>query len=238
MAGPHQTDAARRGAGPTGLVAALSFAEAGLTVELIERNGARRAQLRAPLHPRSLGVSRSSASGRARSRRARARVVHDLPGEERRATLRCMVREALPLPARAARERPRPALPSRSRRRNEGRWSRRRAGLAAHGDAVAPRVERLERSRAAAVARTRWAVGEARTSAPGSWSAPTSTVCWCAGRSDPFEEPGRPRPSRSSSAPPPAPRGDAARGRPALSDALRPLPGGRAAGASGPRRRR
>jgi len=57
VAGPHQTDVLVVGAGPTGLVAALSLAEAGLSVEVIDEEWRPAGHSYAlALHPRSIGV--------------------------------------------------------------------------------------------------------------------------------------------------------------------------------------
>lgn len=165
MSGPHQTDVLVVGAGPTGLVAALSLAEAGLSVELIDEEWRPAGHSYAlALHPRSLGLL--AQLGLAQDAIAQGRKLESLTilaGEEPRATLRCTVLDErfpflLALPQSALES----LLADRLAKKGiKVRWSHRLAGLEARGDAVTATVQRLEKeSGGYAVARTEWAVGE------------------------------------------------------------------------------
>ena len=165
MAGPHQTDVLVVGAGPTGLVAALSLAEAGLSVEVIDEEWRPAGHSYAlALHPRSIGVL--AELGLAQDAIAQGQKLESLTiltGEEKRDTLRCAVLDerfpfllALPQSALEA------LLADRLAKKGiKVRWSHRLAGLEPKGDTVTATVERLEKeSGGYAVAHTEWLVGE------------------------------------------------------------------------------
>lgn len=165
MAGPQQTDVLVVGAGPTGLVAALSFAEAGLSVQLIEEEWRPAGHSYAlALHPRSLGVL--AELGLAQAAIAQGRKLETLTvlvGEEPRTTVRCTVPDErfpflLALPQSSLESLLADAL---ARKGIKVRWSHRLARLETRGDTVEATVERLEKeSGGYAVARTEWAVAE------------------------------------------------------------------------------
>ena len=93
MAGIHQTDVLVVGAGPTGLVAALSLAEAGLSVEVIDEEWRPAGHSYAlALHPRSIGVL--AELGIAQDAIAQGQKLESLTvlaGDEKRGTQRCAV---------------------------------------------------------------------------------------------------------------------------------------------------
>jgi 2-polyprenyl-6-methoxyphenol hydroxylase-like FAD-dependent oxidoreductase len=153
------------GAGPTGLTAALSLAEAGLSVELIDEEWRPAGHSHAlALHPRSQSVL--AELGLAQDTIAHGRKLESLTvltGPEPRTTVRCTVPDArfpflLALPQSALES----LLAERLARKGiKARWSHRLAGLELRGDSVAATVERLEKeSGGYAVARTEWAVAE------------------------------------------------------------------------------
>ena len=165
MAGPHQTDVLVVGAGPTGLVAALSLAEAGLSVEVIDEEWRPAGHSYAlALHPRSIGVL--AELGIAQDAIAQGQKLESLTvlaGDEQRGTQRCAVLDerfpfllALPQSALEA------LLAERLAKKGiKVRWSHRLASLEPRGDRVTATVERLEKeSGGYAVAHTEWLVGE------------------------------------------------------------------------------
>ena len=165
MAGPHQTDVLVVGAGPTGLVAALSLAEAGLSVEVIDEEWRPAGHSYAlALHPRSIGVL--AELGIAQDAIAQGHKLESLTvlaGDQKRGTQRCSVLDerfpfllALPQSALEA------LLADRLAKKGiKVRWSHRLAGLEPHGDTVTATVQRLEKeSGGYAVAHTEWSVGE------------------------------------------------------------------------------
>ncbi len=165
MAGPHQTDVLVVGAGPTGLVAALSLAEAGLSVEVIDEEWRPAGHSYAlALHPRSVGVLAELALAQdAIAQGHKLESLTILAGEEKRVTLRCTVPDerfpfllALPQSSLEA------LLADRLAKKGiKVRWSHRLAGLEPRGDTVTATVERLEKeSGGYAVAHTEWLVGE------------------------------------------------------------------------------
>jgi len=168
VAGPIETDVLVVGAGPTGLLAALSLAELGLAVEVIEEEWRPAGHSYAlALHPRSLGVL--AQLGVAQEAIAQGRKLESLTiltGAEPRATLRCAVLDErfpflLALPQSALEG----LLADRlAKKAIKVRWSHRLAGLETRGDTVTASVQRLEKeSGGYAVARTEWAVGESLT---------------------------------------------------------------------------
>jgi len=165
VSGPHQTDVLVVGAGPTGLVAALSLAEAGLSVEVIDEEWRPAGHSYAlALHPRSIGVL--AELGLAQDAIAQGQKLESLTiltGEEKRGTQRCAVLDerfpfllALPQSALEA------LLAERLAKKGiKVRWSHRLAGFEPKGDTVTATVERLEKeSSGYAVAHTEWLVGE------------------------------------------------------------------------------
>lgn len=165
MAGPQETDVLVVGAGPTGLVAALALAEAGLAVEVIEEEWRPAGHSYAlALHPRSLALL--AELGLAQDAIAQGKKLESLTilaGEEPRETLRCNVLHdrfpfLLVLPQSGLES----LLSEKLARRGiKVRWSHRLAALEPRGDAVTASVQRLEKeSGGYAVARTEWAVAE------------------------------------------------------------------------------
>jgi 2-polyprenyl-6-methoxyphenol hydroxylase-like FAD-dependent oxidoreductase len=165
VAGPHETDVLVVGAGPTGLLAALSLAELGLAVEVIEEEWRLAGHSYAlALHPRSLGVLAQlgiTQDAIAQGRKLESLTI--LTGAEQRGTLRCSVLDErfpflLALPQSALES----LLADRLAKKGiKVRWSHRLAGLEVRGDTVTASVQHLEKeSGGYAVARTEWAVGE------------------------------------------------------------------------------
>jgi len=165
VAGPHQTDVLVVGAGPTGLVAALSLAEAGLSVEVIDEEWRPAGHSYAlALHPRSIEVL--GELGIAQDAIAQGHKLESLTilsGEEKRGTQRCAVPDErfpflLALPQSALES----LLAERLAKKGiKVRWSHRLAGLEPRGDTVTASVQRLEKeSSGYAVAHTEWSVGE------------------------------------------------------------------------------
>jgi 2-polyprenyl-6-methoxyphenol hydroxylase-like FAD-dependent oxidoreductase len=165
VAGPHQTDVLVVGAGPTGLVAALSLAEAGLSVEVIDEEWRPAGHSYAlALHPRSIGVlAQLGIAQEAIAQGQKLESLTVLAGDEKRGTLRCAVLDerfpfllALPQSALEA------LLAERLAKKGiKVRWSHRLAGLEPRGDTVTASVQRLEKeSGGYAVARTEWSVAE------------------------------------------------------------------------------
>lgn len=165
MSRPHETDVLVVGAGPTGLVAALSLADAGLSVEVIEEEWRPAGHSYAlALHPRSLGVL--AELGLAQQAIARGRKLESLTlllGAEPRNTLRCSVPDSrfpylLALPQSGLEGLLAELL---AKKGIKVRWSHRLAGIETRDDGVTATVERLEKeSGGYAVARTEWAVAE------------------------------------------------------------------------------
>jgi NADPH-dependent dioxygenase len=159
----RQTDALVVGAGPTGLVAALSLAKAGLSVEVIDEAWRQAGHSYAlALHPRSLNLldelgvaSQAADSGR------KLPSLTLLAGDEPRQSLRCGARDdrfpyLLSLPQSGLERLLTDALAQLG---VKVRWSHRLASLEPNGDAVVATVERLEKeSGGYGVAHTEWAV--------------------------------------------------------------------------------
>jgi 2-polyprenyl-6-methoxyphenol hydroxylase-like FAD-dependent oxidoreductase len=165
VAGPHQTDVLVVGAGPTGLVAALSLAEAGLSVEVIDEEWRPAGHSYAlALHPRSIHVLAELAIAEdAIAQGQKLESLTILSGEEKRGTQRCAVLDErfpflLALPQSALES----LLAERLAKKGiKVRWSHRLAGLEPRGDTVTATVQRLEKeSSGYAVAHTEWSVGE------------------------------------------------------------------------------
>jgi 2-polyprenyl-6-methoxyphenol hydroxylase-like FAD-dependent oxidoreductase len=165
VAALHETDVLVVGAGPTGLLAALSLAEAGLSVELVDEEWRPAGHSYAlALHPGSLGLL--AQLGLAQEAIAQGRKLESLTilaGDEPRSTLRCAVTHQrfpflLALPQSALEG----LLAERLAKKGvKVRWSHRLARLEAKGDTVTASVDRLEKeSSGYAVARTEWAVAE------------------------------------------------------------------------------
>ena len=165
MSAPRQIDVLVVGAGPTGLVAALSLAEAGLSVEVIDEEWRPAGHSYAlALHPRSLRLL--AELGLAEDAIAQGRKLESLTilaGDEPRATIRCtLVDERFPfllsLPQSALEKQLADAL---ARKGIKVRWSHRLASLEAKDDSVLATVHRLEKESAGyAVAHTEWTVAE------------------------------------------------------------------------------
>jgi 2-polyprenyl-6-methoxyphenol hydroxylase-like FAD-dependent oxidoreductase len=172
VAGPTVTDVLVVGAGPTGLVAALSLAEAGLTVEVIDEEWRPAGHSYAlALHPHSVGLLAKLGIGpEAIAQGQKLESFTLLTGEENRGTQRCVVHDerfpfllALPQSTLEA------LLAERLARKGvKVRWSHRLAALEPHGDTVTARVERLEKeSGGYGVAHTEWSVAEVRSFSAG-----------------------------------------------------------------------
>jgi 2-polyprenyl-6-methoxyphenol hydroxylase-like FAD-dependent oxidoreductase len=160
-----ETDVLVVGAGPTGLVAALALAEAGLAVELIEEEWRPAGHSYAlALHPSSLGLLDGlslATDAIAQGRKLESMTL--LAGEEPRATLRCAVGDArfpylLALPQSGLENLLAQRLAAKGVRIH---WSHRLAGLEPRGDSVTATVHKLAKESAGyAVARTEWAIDE------------------------------------------------------------------------------
>jgi 2-polyprenyl-6-methoxyphenol hydroxylase-like FAD-dependent oxidoreductase len=165
VAAPRKTDVLVVGAGPTGLVAALSLAQAGLTVEIIDEEWRPAGHSYAlALHPRSLellgGLGLAEA---AISQGCRLGSLTILAGDEPPATIRCsLVHDRFPfllsLPQSGLEQVLTEALAKMGVKVG---WSHRLAGLELGGDAVRATVHRLEKESAGyAVAHTEWTIAE------------------------------------------------------------------------------
>jgi 2-polyprenyl-6-methoxyphenol hydroxylase-like FAD-dependent oxidoreductase len=165
VAGIHQTDVLVVGAGPTGLVAALSLAEAGLSVEVIDEEWRPAGHSYAlALHPRSIGVL--AELGIAQDAIAQGQKLESLTvlaGDEKRGTQRCAVLDErfpflLSLPQNGLEKLLADAL---ARKAIKVRWSHRLAGLETRDDSVVATVQRLEKESAGyGVAHTEWSIAE------------------------------------------------------------------------------
>ena len=161
----RQTDVLVVGAGPTGLVAALSLAEAGLSVQVIDEEWRPAGHSYAlALHARSLGLLDGLGLGQAalaQGRRLESLAL--MAGDEPRATLRPGSPDGrfpflLSLPQNALETLLAVALRKRG---IEVLWSHRLAALEPRGDTVEASVHRLEKESAGyAVAHTEWAIAE------------------------------------------------------------------------------
>jgi 2-polyprenyl-6-methoxyphenol hydroxylase-like FAD-dependent oxidoreductase len=159
----RQTDALVVGAGPTGLVAALSLAKAGLAVEIIDEAWRPAGHSYAlALHPRSLLLLDELGVAAAAIEQGRKLASFTLlAGDEARLSLRCGTPDErfpylLSLPQSALERLLWDAL---ARQGVKVRWSHRLAGLEPHDDGVVATVERLEKeSGGYGVAHTEWAV--------------------------------------------------------------------------------
>ncbi len=162
----RQVDVLVAGAGPTGLLAALSLAEAGLSVELVDEEWRPAGHSYAlALHPRSLGLL--DQLGVLKDAMAEGRKLPSLTisGQEETGPqlVRCVVSDErfpflLALP-QSTLER---LLSERLAKQGvRVRWSHRVAALDARGDHVAATVQRLEKeSSGYAVAHSEWAIAE------------------------------------------------------------------------------
>jgi 2-polyprenyl-6-methoxyphenol hydroxylase-like FAD-dependent oxidoreductase len=167
VSAPSRTDVLVVGAGPTGLVAALSLAEAGLAVEVVDEEWRPAGHSYAlALHPASLRVL--AELGLAQQAVAQGRKLESLTilaGDENepRATIRCGVLDdrfpfLLSLPQSGLEKLLAEALAAKG---VKVRWSHRLASLDMREDRVVATVQRLEKESAGyAVARTEWTLGE------------------------------------------------------------------------------
>jgi len=161
----RHTDALVVGAGPTGLLTALSLAQAGLSVEVIDEEWQPAGHSYAlALHPRSLRLlDELGLASRAMEHGRKLPSITILAGDEPRVTIRCSVIDErfphlLVLPQNALERLLADAL---ARKGVKVRWSHRLAGLEPHDDAVAATVHRLEKeSGGYGVAHTEWAVAD------------------------------------------------------------------------------
>jgi len=162
MSSDSRTDVLVVGAGPTGLVAALQLAQAGLDVEVIEEEWRPAGHSYAlALHPRSLALlDRLGLAAELVAQGGKLDMVALYEGPRPQATLRFP--ELGPFPFLLAL--PQSALEARlarslAERGVKVRWSHRLAGIEPAGDAVVARVQKLEKQSAGyAVAHTEWAV--------------------------------------------------------------------------------
>jgi 2-polyprenyl-6-methoxyphenol hydroxylase-like FAD-dependent oxidoreductase len=163
MAAARQTDVLVVGAGPTGLVAALSLAKAGLSVEIVDEAWRPAGHSYAlALHPRSLALlDELGVAAAAVEQGRKLGSLTLLAGDEARVSLRCGTPEErfpylLSLPQSALERLLWDAL---DRQRVKVRWSHRLASLEPERDGVVATVERLEKeSGGYGVAHTEWAV--------------------------------------------------------------------------------
>jgi 2-polyprenyl-6-methoxyphenol hydroxylase-like FAD-dependent oxidoreductase len=161
----RQTDVLVVGAGPTGLVAALSLAEAGLSVQVIDEEWRPAGHSYAlALHSRSLRLLDDLGLGQAAIAQGRKlESLALLAGDEPRATLRPGSPDGrfpflVSLPQNALETLLAGAL---REKRIEVLWSHRLAALEPNGDAVVATVHRLEKESAGyAVAHTEWSIAE------------------------------------------------------------------------------
>jgi 2-polyprenyl-6-methoxyphenol hydroxylase-like FAD-dependent oxidoreductase len=161
----RQTDVLVVGAGPTGLIAALSLAKAGLSVQVIDEEWRPAGHSYAlALHARSLSLLDGLNLGQAAlSQGRRLESLTLLAGDEPRATLRPGSPDGrfpflLSLPQNALETLLTGALRAKG---VEVLWSHRLASLESHGDTVEATVHRLEKESAGyAVAHTEWAIAE------------------------------------------------------------------------------
>jgi 2-polyprenyl-6-methoxyphenol hydroxylase-like FAD-dependent oxidoreductase len=161
----RRTDVLVVGAGPTGLVAALSLAEAGLSVQVIDEEWRPAGHSYAlALHARSLSLLDGLGLGQAAlSQGRRLEALTLMAGDEPRATLRPGTPDGrfpflLSLPQNALETLLADALRGKG---VEVLWSHRLASLESHGDTVEATVHRLEKESAGyAVAHTEWTIAE------------------------------------------------------------------------------
>ena len=166
MSAARQTDVLVVGAGPTGLMAALTLAEAGLAVEIVDEEWRPAGHSYAlALHPRSLRLLASLGlldDVLAHGRRIDSLTI--LAGDEPTPTTRCaLVDERYPfllsLPQSTLERLLSDAL---TRMGIRVHWSHRLAALEPRGDSVQASVERLEKESAGyGVAHTEWTVADA-----------------------------------------------------------------------------
>ncbi|MFI5169194.1 MAG: FAD-dependent oxidoreductase, partial [Vicinamibacterales bacterium] len=166
MSRPRQTDVLVVGAGPTGLLAALSLSEAGLSVEVIDEEWRPAGHSYAlALHPRSLELLDDL--GVAQAAIAQGRKLESLTisshEEDQPSLVRCQLVDRrfpflLSLPQSALES----LLAERLAKRGvQVHWSHRLAGLDERVDTITARVDRLEKeSHGYGVAHGSWAVAE------------------------------------------------------------------------------